>query len=98
MELRVLLPDDEAPATISEVVAALKKEDFTAKHDKQSWGDWITLGRHQTVIAIESQRGLTTSAVIEFGEGEEDELQGRLCSAFRSLGWEGEDEDGRFTL
>ena len=42
METRVHLPDSEPPATIREVVAALKKQKLVAKHDKQTWGDWVS--------------------------------------------------------
>jgi len=41
METQVHLPDTEPPATIREVVAALKKQKLKAKHDKATWGDWI---------------------------------------------------------
>lgn len=97
METRVHLPESEAPATIREVVAALKKQKLVAKHDKQSWGDWINFEGKQTVISIESMRGLTTSASIEEAEGE-DEVFTACIAAFRKLGWNGEDEDGPYPL
>lgn len=97
METRVHLPDSEAPATIREVVAALKKQKLVAKHDKQSWGDWINFEDKQTVIAIESIGGLTTSATIEEAEGEDD-VHAACIAAFRKLGWNGEDEDGPYPL
>lgn len=97
METRVMVPEGEPPATIREVVLALKEEKLEARHDKQNWGDWIVFEERETVIAIASNRGLTNSATIEGGEGE-DELAGKIIGAFRRLGWEGEDEDGRYPL
>lgn len=97
METRVHLPDSEPPATIREVVGALKKQKLVAKHDKQSWGDWINFENKQTVISIESMRGLTTSATIEEAEGEDDTFAS-IIAAFRKLGWHGEDEDGSYAL
>ncbi|MFD2274897.1 hypothetical protein ACFSQZ_00305 [Rubritalea spongiae] len=97
METRVHLPDSEPPATIREVVAALKKQKLIASHDKQSWGDWINFEGKQTVISIESMNGLTTSATIEEAEGEDDILIACI-TAFRKLGWFGEDEDGPYPL
>ncbi|MFT5881783.1 MAG: hypothetical protein ACI9FG_000270 [Crocinitomicaceae bacterium] len=97
METRVHLPDSEPPATIREVVAVLKKQKLVAKHDKQSWGDWINFEGKQTVISIESIRGLTTSATIEQAEGEDDTFTS-IIAAFRKLGWSGEDEDGPYAL
>ncbi|MGJ8673969.1 hypothetical protein [Rubritalea sp.] len=97
METRVHLPDSEPPAMIREVVAALKKQKLSAKHDKQSWGDWINFEGKQTVISIESMNGLTTNATIEEAEGEDEVFQACI-EAFRKLGWNGEDEDGPYTL
>ncbi len=97
METRVLVADGEPPATIREVVLALKEQNLAAKHDKQSWGDWIVFEGRETVISIESNRGLAGSATIEEAEGEED-LLGKIIQAFRGLSWEGEDEDGRYPL
>ena len=97
METRVHLPDSEPPATIREVVSALKKQKLAAKHDKQSWGDWVNIDGKQTVISIESMSGLTTRATIEEAEGE-DAILVACISAFRELGWHGEDEDGPYPL
>ncbi|GAA5494012.1 hypothetical protein SAMN02745181_1551 [Rubritalea squalenifaciens DSM 18772] len=97
METHVHLPDSEPPATIREVVAALKKQKLPAKHDKQSWGDWINLEGKDTVISIESMNGLTTRATIEEASGE-DEVLIKCINAFRALGWYGEDEDGPYPL
>lgn len=97
METRVLLPDSEPPIAIKDVVLALEAQSLTARHDKQNWGDWIHLNGYETVIAIESNRGLAASAVIEEAEGE-DEARERIIAAFRKLGWRGEDEDGQYPL
>jgi len=97
METRVHIPDHEPPATICEVVAALKKQKLHAIHDKQSWGDWINFTDRKTVISIESANGLTTRATIEHTEDEDDVLIACI-TAFRKLGWHGEDEDGSYAL
>ena len=97
METQVHLPDTEPPATIREVLAALKKQKLKAKHDKATWGDWINFEEKQTVISIESANGLTTRATIEEAEGEDDVLIACI-TAFRKLGWHGEDADGPYPL
>ncbi|MDQ8191677.1 hypothetical protein [Roseibacillus persicicus] len=97
METRVLLPEGEAPATIKEVVLALQAQKLSVRHDKKNWGDWLVFEAAETVVSIESNRGLTSSATIEEAEGEED-LNLAIVAAFRKLGWEGEDEDGRYPL
>ena len=97
MEMRVMVREGEPPASIQEVVLALTGEKLSARHDKQNWGDWIVFEGQETVISIESNRGLAGSAVIESAEGEED-LEAGIIRAFRGLGWEGEDEDGRYPL
>ena len=97
METRVMLPEGEPPATIKEVVFALKEQKLSVRHDKQNWGDWIVFEGRETVISSVSNRGLAGSATIEEAEGE-DELTGKIIQAFRKLKWEGEDEDGRYPL
>ena len=97
METRVLLPEGEPPVTIKEVIIALTGQKLSAKHDKQNWGDWIVFEGKETVVSIESNRGLAGSGTIEEAEGEDD-LVGSIIKAFRKLGWEGEDEDGRYRL
>ncbi len=98
METRVHLPEFETPSSITEVLAALKNQKLNPKHDKKDWGDWIHLQGYQTVISIESMRGLAKSATLEFAEGEDDALEASLIAAFRSLGWYGMDEDGEYPL
>ena len=97
MDTRVMVPENEPPATIREVVLALNSQKLEAHHNKQNWGDWIEFKEKKTVISIESNRGLASSATIEEVEGE-DEVFGRIITAFRKMGWEGEDEDGRYPL
>ncbi|MBK1833486.1 hypothetical protein [Roseibacillus ishigakijimensis] len=97
MDTRVFVPENQPPATIKEVLFALKEQKLPVRHDKQNWGDWLVFERAETVISIDSQRGLASSATIEEAEGE-DEIAGKIIAAFRQLGWEGEDEDGRFQL
>ena len=97
METQVHLPDDQMPIVIGDVVKALKKQKLDAHHDKASWGDWINFNGKKTVIAIESANGLTTRATIEEAEGEDDVLADCI-TAFRKLGWHGEDADGPYPL
>lgn len=97
VDTRVMVPEGEPPAAISEVVVAMKDLGLEARHDKQTWGDWIVFANKETVISIESTRGLARSATIEEVDGE-DETLGKVMECFRKLGWEGEDEDGRFRL
>lgn len=97
METRVLAPEGEPPVSIKEVVLALQDEKLKARHDKQNWGDWIAFEGQETVIAIESVRGLASSATIEEAENE-DAVVVQVVAAFRKLGWQGEDEDGRYLL
>jgi hypothetical protein len=98
MHTVVQLPEGELPCTISEVVAALQDQEVEGHHQKESWGDWIVLRGTDTVISIESVRGLTSNATIEHAEDEEEELAPRLHAAFHKLGWEGIDEDGTYAL
>jgi hypothetical protein len=97
METQVHLPEYEPATTIIEVVAALKKQKLNAKYDKATWGDWINFPDKRTVISIDAIKGLTTRATIEEAEDEEDVLASCIA-AFRSLGWQGEDEDGSYPL
>lgn len=97
VDTRVIVPDGEPPTAIKEVVVAMKECGLEARHDKQSWGDWIVFARMETVVSIDSTRGLARSATIEEVEGE-DEVLAKIMATFRQLGWEGEDEEGRFRL
>lgn len=97
METRVHLPDSDPPSAISEVMAALRSKGLKPKHDKKNWGDWINFENQQTVISIESIRGLAASATIEEVESE-DELRQSILAAFSKLGWWGEDEEGPYPL
>ncbi|MES2997446.1 MAG: hypothetical protein V4733_11610 [Verrucomicrobiota bacterium] len=99
METVVQVPENESPNTVAEVLAALRKAHLEPRHVAKSWGDWIHLEGYQTVISIESNRGLTGSATIEHAEEEEDGEPGpSILRAFGRLGWLGIDDDGEFSL
>jgi len=99
METLLQLPDSETPSTMSEILSALRKEDLEPRHEKKSWGDWIHLSGYRTVISIESNRGLSSSATIEHAEDEEDGEPGAsIMRAFGTLGWMGIDDEGEFSL
>lgn len=98
MEIRVHLPDMEPPASIAEVMIALRGKKLEPKHEKKDWGDWITFPGKQTVISIESMRGLASSATVEHAEDDGDDINSRILAAFGKLGWVGSDEDGEFQL
>lgn len=98
METVIQVPEGETPCMIREVLSALQAQDLEARHEKKAWGDWIHLGGSETVISIESQRGLTSTATIEHGENESEELTPTLLRAFHKLGWVGVDEDGEYPL
>lgn len=86
------------PNTIGEVVAALRQQKLKVSHDQQDWGDWINLEGCETVISIESVRGLTTTATIELSENDSSSLQQKIEKAFASLDWQGIDDEGVFQL
>ena len=99
METVLQLNEDETPSTIAEVLSSLRKQQLEPRHEKKAWGDWIHIEGYTTVISIESDRGLSTSATIEHGEGEEtDEPIPSIFRAFGALGWHGIDEEGEFPL
>ena len=98
METKVHLPETEKPSSIKAVISALHDQGLDPQHDKRDWGDWINLPPHKTVISIESMRGMTTSATIEYADGEDDALEIPIITAFRELGWYGTDEDGEYRL
>lgn len=99
METLLQLPESETPSTLSEILSALRKEDLEPRHEKKSWGDWIHLSGYNTVISIEANRGLCSSATIEHGEGEDDgEPINAIFRSFGQLGWVGIDDEGEFSL
>lgn len=98
METPLHLPDDETPSSIAEVLSALRQQKFEARHDKKAWGDWIQLAGCQTVISIESNRGLSRMATVEASEDDADDVEPRILAAFGKLGWFGSDEDGPYPL
>ena len=98
METQLHLPESNPPSTISEVVNALRNEGFEARHDKKNWGDWIQLIGCETVISIESMRGLARMATVEASESDPEDVEVRIFTAFGTLGWFGSDEDGEYPL
>lgn len=99
METLVRLPSSAPPTPLTEVIAALRKEFLGPRLESKTWGDWIYLECYDTVISIESNGGLSHSATIEHGEGEDDgEPIDSILRAFGRLGWRGVDDDGEFTL
>lgn len=98
METRVHIPEMEPPATMSEVMAALRKQKLEPTHDKKSWGDWINFTDYSTVISIECNRTLTSSATIEHDESDGDDIYQKILAAFAKLGWYGSDEEGDYRL
>ena len=97
METLLQLSDSSAPSTLKEVLDALKKQHLEPRLESKAWGDWIYLEGYNSVISIESNRGLSASATIEHAEGEEDgELVHSIFRAFGKLGWPGMDDDGEF--
>jgi hypothetical protein len=99
METVVQIPESSPPSTLAEVLAALRKEHLDPRHESKSWGDWITLECYNTVISIEVNHGLSGSATIEHGDGEEEgEPVDSILRAFGKLGWHGIDDDGEFPL
>ncbi len=99
METLIQLPESATPSAIAEILASLRKEHFEARHESKAWGDWIYLESYSTVISIECNRGLCSSATIEHGEDEEDgEPLVSISRAFGRLGWHGIDDDGEYPL
>jgi len=77
---------------------ALRSKKLEPIHEKKDWGDWISFPGKQTVISIESMRGLASSATIEYEEEDGFEINQSILAAFGKLGWMGSDEDGDFRL
>ena len=98
METRVHLPDMEPPSSITEVVLALRSQKLEPKHEKKDWGDWITFSGKQSVISIESMRGLASSATVEHAEEDGEDINMKILAAFAKLGWMGSDDEGEFRL
>ncbi len=99
MDTLIKLPDSETPSAMTEILESLRKEHLVARHAAKAWGDWIYLDGFRTVISIESNRGLSRSATLEHGEGEEEgEPITSILRAFARLGWNGVDGDGEYPL
>ncbi|MBB5352455.1 hypothetical protein HNR46_002701 [Haloferula luteola] len=84
-------------STLTDVLSALRKEGLRPSHEAKNWGDWIHFEGSPAVISIESLRGLTSSATLEW-EDEDDVDLTPIYRAFDSLGWVGCDEEGEFPL
>ena len=99
METLIQLPETAEPSTIIDILAAMRKEHLEPRHEAKAWGDWIYLESYTTVVSIDCNRGLSSSATIEHGEDEEDgEPVASVLRAFARLGWHGIDNDGTFPL
>ena len=98
METQVRPSPEDQLATITEVLAALRKQGLEVRHEAKNWGDWIHIVGSETVISIDSMRGLTGSATIEHSDDEEDDAIPAIFRAFTALGWVGIDDDGEFAL
>ncbi len=99
METLIQLPSSAKPSEICEILASLRKEHIEPRHESKAWGDWIYLQSYTTVISIDCNHGLSRSATIEYGDGEEDgEPAASIFRAFARLGWVGMDENGEFAL
>lgn len=99
METLLQISDTSAPSTLNEVLDSLRKENLVPRLESKAWGDWIYLDGYKSVISIESNRCLSSSATIEHTECEENgELVQCIFRAFARLGWHGVDEDGKFAL
>jgi len=98
METLLHLPDRKPPSSMVEVIQALRDRKLEPLHDHKSWGDWIVFPGYDTVISIESLRGLAKSATIEHADPEETELVNDILAAFGSLGWWGREGDEEFQL
>ena len=99
METLLRIPTSAEPSTLKEVLASLKKEHFEPRLESKAWGDWIYLDGYKSVISIEANRGLSSTATVEHAEGEEDgEFILCINRAFARLGWIGVDDDGEYPL
>lgn len=98
MQTVVRTPESQPPSTVTEVLAALRAQKLEPRHEAKSWGDWIYLNGTETVISIESMRGLATTATIEHAEDDSRDAGQAILAAFDKLGWVGVDEDGEYPL
>ena len=97
METRIFIPESKPPQSITEVMTALRSQKLKPQHQKKDWGDWILIPSTETVIAIESVRGMASSATVESVENEW-ELNQKILAVFAKLGWMGEDDEGPYPL
>jgi hypothetical protein len=98
METLLHLPDRKPPSSLVEVIQVLRDRKLEPLHDHKSWGDWIVFPGYDTVVSIESIRGLARSATIEHADPEETELVNDILAAFGKLGWWGREGDEEFAL
>ncbi|MGA0845358.1 MAG: hypothetical protein ACO3RV_02365 [Luteolibacter sp.] len=99
METNLKSAENSPPSTLKEILDGLRRAKLGPRHESKSWGDWIYLEGYSTVISIEVNHGLSSSATIEHGEGEEDgEPIDSILRTFAELDWRGVDLDGDYPL
>ena len=98
MDITIVLPEDSSPSTLREVIAALRAQKLDISHDHKNWGDWLRIDGCETVISIECNHGLASSATIEHSEDDSEDILPALYRAFHHLGWVGIDEEGEYQL
>lgn len=98
MDISVSVPHSSQPSTLRSVMAALRAQKIDITHDHKNWGDWIRLDGCETVISIEVNHGLTSSATIEHCEDDSEDILPAIYRAFHHIGWIGTDADGEFQL
>lgn len=99
METQLVVPQSEAPSTITQILDALRKEHLEPRHEGKTWGDWIYIYGFRSVISIECFNHISHAATIEHGEGEDEgEPVVSILRAFAKLGWCGIDDDGEYPL
>jgi hypothetical protein len=98
MDITIQLPSHAEPSTIREIIKVLEKEKLEVVHDHKNWGDWIRIIGSETVISIDVNYGLSSSATIECESEDPDEFLFAIYRAFHRLKWIGIDEEGEFQL
>ena len=98
MDITLALPESSKPSSMRQVITALRAQKLDITHDHKNWGDWIRLAGCETVISIECNHGLTSSATVEHSDDDSEDILPAIYRAFHQLGWIGIDEDGEFQL